>query len=64
MSGAWYWHFGQHRSGSSSDLPTPESLTATTPGLRKEEAGGTVLKGGAPGNMPGEQIESQPSKLS
>lgn len=44
ISGARYWHLGQHRSGSSSFPGTPWSPTGTRPWLRNEGAGGTVLK--------------------
>lgn len=51
ISGAWYWHLGQHKSGSSSVPAAPWSPTGTKPWLRNEEAGGTVLKAGL-GNTP------------
>lgn len=48
MSGARYWHLGQHKSGSSSFPTAPGSLTGT---WRKDGAAGTVLKP-APGRTP------------
>lgn len=51
ISGAWYWHLGQHKSGSSSAPTAPWSPTGTKPCMRNEGAGGTVLKA-APANPP------------
>lgn len=44
ISGARYWHLGQHNSGSSSGPAAPWSPTGTKAWLRNDGAGGTVLK--------------------
>lgn len=51
ISGAWYWHLGQRKSGTSS---APGSPAGAKQGMRNEGAGGTVLKAG-PGNTSGQR---------